>query len=77
MKSIWQKETTFPEFQTLKEDKKVEVLIIGGGITGLLTAYFLQQTGISYILVEKNRICSGTTGCTTAKNHITAWIDIQ
>lgn len=67
MKSIWQKETTFPEFQTLKEDKKVEVLIIGGGITGLLTAYFLQQTGISYILVEKNRICSGTTGCTTAK----------
>lgn len=43
------------------------MLIIGGGITGILTAYFLQQKGVRYILVEKNRICSGTTQNTTAK----------
>lgn len=67
MKSIWQNEIALPEFPTLEEDKKIDVLIIGGGIAGILTAYFLQQKGISYILAEKNKICSGTTGHTTAK----------
>ncbi len=36
-------------------------------MTGLLTAYLLHQQGIRYVLVEKGRICSGTTGNTTAK----------
>lgn len=67
MKSIWQNEVTLPEFKALQGDINTDVLIIGGGITGILTAYFLQQKGISYILVEKNKICSGTTGHTTAK----------
>ncbi|MBP3326552.1 MAG: FAD-dependent oxidoreductase [Coprococcus sp.] len=67
MKSIWQNEIALPKFPALKGNQKTDVLIIGGGITGILTAYFLQQRGISYILVEKNRICSGTTGHTTAK----------
>ncbi|MDE6627464.1 MAG: FAD-dependent oxidoreductase [Lachnospiraceae bacterium] len=67
MKSIWQKEVTMPEFPTLQTEIKTEVLIIGGGIAGLLTAYFLKQEGVDCVLVEKNRICSGTTGHTTAK----------
>lgn len=66
MKSIWQK-TKLPEFPQLKEDIKTDVLIIGGGLAGLLTAYFLQQNGVKYVLVEKNRICSGNTQNTTAK----------
>ncbi len=67
MKSIWQNEVTFPEFPKLQENIRTEVLIIGGGITGILTAYFLQQNKIPYVLVEKDRICSKTTGHTTAK----------
>lgn len=46
---------------------KTDVLIIGGGIAGILTAYFLQEKGVPYILVEKDKICGGTTGNTTAK----------
>ncbi|MGN0612891.1 MAG: FAD-dependent oxidoreductase [Porcipelethomonas sp.] len=46
---------------------KTEALIIGGGITGILTGFFLHQKGVPYVLVEKDRICSGTTGSTTAK----------
>ncbi len=66
MKSVWQ-DTALPEFAQLDGDIKTDVLIIGGGIAGILTAYFLHQNGIKYILVEKNRICGENTGNTTAK----------
>lgn len=66
MKSLWQ-DAALPSFPTLKNDAKTEVLIIGGGITGILTAYYLHQKGVPYILAEKSRICSGTTQNTTAK----------
>lgn len=67
MKSIWQQSTSLPSFPTLKENIKTDVLIIGGGIAGILTAYFLHQKKISYVLVEKEKICSGNTQNTTAK----------
>lgn len=56
-----------PRFKPLNEDLRTEILIIGGGITGLLCAYFLEQAGVSYVLVEAGRICGGTTGHTTGK----------
>lgn len=67
MKSLWAYGVDLPQFPELKGDKSCDVLIIGGGLTGILTAYFLEQKGINYILVEKERICNGTTGNTTAK----------
>lgn len=67
MKSVWQKNINLPEFPELDRSIKTDVLIIGGGIAGILTAYFLKQAGIDYVLVEKDRICSGTTQNTTAK----------
>ena len=66
-KSVWQQSCELPSFEALKSDIKTDVLIIGGGITGILTAYFLHQNGIKYVLVEKDRICSHTTQNTTAK----------
>ncbi len=65
--SIWQADTILPEYPRLEGDVSTDVLIIGGGIAGILTAYFLQKSGISYILVEKDQICSGITVHTTAK----------
>lgn len=67
MKSIWTADVSLPEFPALQQQMKTDVLIIGGGIAGILTAYFLHQKRIPYVLVEKDRICSGTTGNTTAK----------
>ncbi len=67
MKSLWQDTANLPSFPSLQEGTKTDVLIIGGGIAGLLTAYFLKEKGIKYILVEKDKICSGVTGNTTAK----------
>ncbi|MGN0593201.1 MAG: FAD-dependent oxidoreductase [Ruminococcus sp.] len=67
MKSLWHADAALPEFPTLQNEIKTDVLVIGGGITGILTAFFLHQKGIPYVLAEKSRICSGTTQNTTAK----------
>lgn len=67
MASLWLKTTKLPSFEPLKSDRKTDVLIIGGGLTGLLCAYFLHQAGVDYILVEADRIGRGVTGHTTAK----------
>lgn len=67
MKSLWLDTVKMPVFPQLRKDIKTDVLIIGGGIAGILTAYYLHQKGVKYILVEKDTICSHTTGNTTAK----------
>lgn len=67
MQSIWKSSAELPRFPSLKKDVHTKVLIIGGGMAGLLTAYHLHQQGMDYLLVEKDRICGGTTGNTTAK----------
>lgn len=67
MKSIWTQTSAIPAFPSLQGDKKTDILIIGGGITGLLCAWFLHQQGIDSILVEADSIGSGTTKNTTAK----------
>ncbi|MDD2268186.1 MAG: FAD-dependent oxidoreductase [Eubacteriales bacterium] len=67
MNSIWSETSTLPAFGSLDRDIKTDVLIIGGGLAGILCAYFLDQAGISYALVEAQGICSGITKNTTAK----------
>jgi len=39
-----------------------EILIIGGGITGTSTAYFLTQAGHEVILLERNELASEASG---------------
>ena len=67
MKSIWHDSVQFPAFSPLEGELHTDVLIIGGGITGILCAYQLAQAGIPSVLVEADRICSGVSGNTTAK----------
>ncbi len=67
MKSIWWEDTERPYFDPLPQDAKTDVLIIGGGMTGILCAYMLQKAGVDHILVEADRLCCGITKNTTAK----------
>lgn len=67
MKSLWQESADIRHYNTLKGDQKTDVLIIGGGICGLLTAYMLKQKGIDYILLEAGEIANSNTAHTTAK----------
>lgn len=67
MESIWQKSVSLPSFPQLKGNVKADVLVVGGGIAGILTAYFLKANGVDCILAEKGKLCQGTTSGTTAK----------
>ncbi len=64
---IWNENISLPEFNKLEGDIKTDVLIIGGGLCGILCAYFLEWTGVDYCLIEADRIAGGVTGRTTAK----------
>ena len=66
-KSVWSQTVDLPKFKTLEGDVKTDVLIIGGGMAGLLTAYYLKQKGIDYVLVEGAQIASGIPKNPTAK----------
>lgn len=65
-RSVWE-HTKMPEFPSASGEIKTDVLVIGGGIAGLLTAYELQKSGVSCIVAESGRICGGVTRGTTAK----------
>lgn len=60
-------------YSSLQQDDDTEVLIIGGGIAGLSTAYNLVENGVGVILVEDGNIGSGETVRTTA--HLTNALD--
>jgi len=46
---------------------RVDVAVIGAGITGVVTAALLKASGATVALLEADEICSGVTGYTTAK----------
>ena len=74
--SIWQGSVERIPSDTGKDyivDTTFDVLIIGGGITGLTTAMLLQEAGKNCILAEAHTIGYGTTGGTTA--HLNTFLD--
>ncbi|MBQ6687166.1 MAG: FAD-dependent oxidoreductase [Bacilli bacterium] len=66
-KSIWLDIKQKNICRSLDKDIEVDVLIIGGGITGISAAYQLQNKNLKVCLVEQNEIASGVTSKTTGK----------
>lgn len=67
MKTIWNENTMLPGWEAMDGDKETEVLVIGGGMAGILTAWFLQKQGKQVVVVEADRVGKGQTQGTTAK----------
>ena len=65
--SFWEKTSKIEEFSSLDRNIQVNTAIIGGGMAGILTAYFLKRRGIDCVVIEEKRVASGQTGNTTAK----------
>ena len=66
-KSLWQAYMRKNYTDKLDKDIECDVLIIGGGITGITTAYFLKDSNLKVTLIEKDHIGSGATAYTTGK----------
>jgi len=71
----WTDSADLPKFKTLSRNLKVDVVVVGGGITGITAAYLLKSRGRTVALVERGRCGGGDTGHTTA--HLTYVTDTQ
>jgi glycine/D-amino acid oxidase-like deaminating enzyme/nitrite reductase/ring-hydroxylating ferredoxin subunit len=64
--SFWIDSASILTYSIPQNDIDTEVLVIGGGIAGLTTAYKLLEAGKKVVIVEDGFIGSGETGRTTA-----------
>jgi glycine/D-amino acid oxidase-like deaminating enzyme/nitrite reductase/ring-hydroxylating ferredoxin subunit len=72
--SLWQSVTSpYQCKHIVAPAKSYDVIIAGGGITGVSTALLLQQAGKRCLLIEANSLAFGTTGGTTA--HLNTLLD--
>lgn len=65
--SVWLDTTPQTRFASLGEGHEVDVAVVGGGIAGMETAYFLAKEGLKVAVVEAGRIVEDVTGYTTGK----------
>ncbi|MEX2172824.1 MAG: FAD-dependent oxidoreductase [Pirellulaceae bacterium] len=73
-RSLWL-DTPLPGFPTLTADRRCDVAILGGGITGLTAAYLLQRAGKSVVVLERDKLAAADTGHTTA--HLAYVTDLR
>lgn len=59
----------------LEEDITTEVLVIGGGITGITAAWLLANQGTDVVLIDREAFATRDTGHTTA--HLTYMTDTR
>lgn len=69
--SVWRATAPGTDYPPLQGDVATDVLVIGGGITGLTTALLLAQQGRSVVLLEADRLGSGSTANSTGNLYVT------
>lgn len=74
-KPYWIDSAQLPAFPRLEKKLAVDVVVVGGGITGVTAAYLLKKAGLKVALLERDRIAGGDTGHTTA--HLTRVTDLR
>src|SRR5207248_5410798 len=62
-------------FPRLQKNVRVDLLVVGAGITGITASYLLKKAGLSVALIERERVASIDTGHTTA--HLTYVTDVE
>ena len=67
MESVWMEDIKIRKREPLAGDMEAPVAVIGAGLAGILTAYYLKQAGVRAVVLEADRIGSGQTKNTTAK----------
>ena len=65
--SYWQKTVNMPSYPSIKWDDCYDIVIVGGGMSGITLAYRLNNSNLKVALIESDTLASKTTGHTTAK----------
>ena len=72
--SLWQdKMEDYVSQTTVFPAQPFDVVIAGGGVTGVATALQLQRSGKRCLILEAHNLCFGTTGGTTS--HLNTFFD--
>lgn len=71
----WIDSAPMPRFPAVTEPLQVDVIVVGGGITGITAAYLLKKAGHTVALLERDRCARVDTGHTTA--HLTCVTDAR
>ena len=69
----WYKGAQIPKYRRARGKLHADVCIVGAGIAGLATAYFLAQEGKNIVVLDEGEIGGGQTGRTSA--HLASAID--
>jgi glycine/D-amino acid oxidase-like deaminating enzyme len=64
--TTWSEGYAHDPYPPLGGMKTADVVIVGGGLCGVLSAYLIAKAGKKVILLEKGTLGSGMTMCTTA-----------
>jgi len=75
--SLWRATAPGPGFAMLQGDVQCDVLVVGGGITGVTTALLLARQGRKVVLLEADEIGSGTTGHSTGNLYVTVSLGLS
>lgn len=67
MESVWISDINFKKRETLSKNIECDIVIIGAGMAGLLTAYMLNKNGRDVVVIDAKSTVSGVTQNTTAK----------
>lgn len=71
--SLWLATAQRPHQSPLAHSVEVDVVVVGGGITGMTAALLLKRQGATVAVVEMQRVGYGETGHTSA--HLTELVD--
>lgn len=71
----WIDTSSVARFQPLDRPRRADVVVIGGGVTGITAAYLLTRAGKSVVLLERGRLLERDTAHTTA--HVTCVTDAR
>ena len=65
--SLWLKTALPFQLSEIHQDINCDICIIGGGLSGVYTAFLLSKAGFDVVLVEARYIGGGATGLSTGK----------
>lgn len=74
IRSLWQDNINVEIEEPLDNNIETDILIVGGGISGISTAFYLKDSNFKVTLVDRDRVGFGVSSLSTAKLTFNAYL---